>query len=420
MAKHARWAWWLTLAVGATAATLANCSKEDEALPGNNVKKPTVSCKSPKAMTITDLHATTLPGIIQGTAKSTDGKEWTLQIELSDSETFKNQLGRSELSNPSNYDDCHQCVLAFQGADSLIDSTKQLFQINGSINLTTISNPPSAISKGSLEKVQLQEVSFDKESGEIKALSGGSCYEIQSVDWDTVPEPGKKCQSAADCGDPQTVACDLKTGTCIAFQCDIETNKGCSEKELCLAQEIGASYGTCYPSCTPFYAEDACSKGAECVPLDADQIVGKCLPAGDAAEGVACDPNLLNSSCQPGLRCAGLEGTETCRRECDFFDDTVQCPSGQQCVYGGYCVAEAGDSAALGAACAGDAFEGAPCGSDGSTWRGLCSSSEGGLICQQACRPASVYHDCEEGKVCAISEGEAALPTCQPKMEEDL
>lgn len=421
MAKHAQWAWWLTLVVGAAAA-LANCSKDDDAPPpGSTGKKPTkAACKSPKTMTISELSATTQPGVIQGKAKGADGKEWTLQIELSDREDFKNKPGSYDLSEQTSYDGCRQCVLGFQGADTLLDSTKQLFQTNGTIKLDTVSSPPSAISKGTLEKVELREVTLDKETGEVVEVSGGTCYQISSFDWDTTPEPGKKCQTPEDCGDPETVTCDPKTGTCVAFQCEIETNKGCSEKELCLAQQIGASYGACYPTCTPFFAEEACPSGAECVALDADQISGKCLPSGGASEGASCKPSLLGTGCAPGLRCKGPEGAEVCQRECDYFDGTVACPSGQQCAYGGFCTTEGGDSAAFGLPCSGGASEGTPCGSDGSAWRGVCSFGANGLYCQQTCRPGSVYLDCGETQVCAIGEGEAALPTCQPKVEEAL
>lgn len=421
MAKYARWAWWLTLAVG-TAAAVANCSKEDEGPPPSGTPKKTTktACKSPKALTVSELSPTTQPGVLRGKAKGADGKEWTLQIELSDREDFKHKPGTYELGEQTSYDGCRQCVIGFQGADELLDSTKHLFQTNGSIKLDTVSSPPSAISRGTLEKVELREVTLDLQTGEVSEVSGGTCYQISSFDWDTTPPSNTKCQKPEDCGDPETVVCDVKTGTCVAFQCEIETGKGCASNELCLSQQIGASYGGCYPTCTPFYAQDSCLPGVECVAMDADQTRGKCLPTGPGGEGASCTPSLLNTGCQPGLLCNGDEGAETCKRVCDFFDDTLPCPSGQQCVFGGFCAAEAGDSAALGAPCGGASAEGEPCGSDGGTYRGVCVSGASGLTCRQACRPGSLYYDCGEGLVCAIGDGETALPTCQQKIEEEV
>ncbi len=415
MVKHARWAWWLALAVGATAA-VANCSKEEDGPPPSGPKKTTkAACKSPKSMTVSELSPTTQPGVLRGKAKGSDGKEWTIQIELSDREDFKHKPGTYPLGEQTSYDGCRQCVIGYQGADDLLDASKHIFQTGGAIRLDTVSSPPSAISKGSLEKVELREVTLDLQTGEVEEISGGTCYQITSFDWDTTPPPGKGCQKAEDCGDPQVVACDVKTGTCVAFQCEVETGKGCKDTELCLAQEIGASYGACYPTCTPFYPEDSCLPGVECVALDADQTRGKCLPTGASAEGDPCTPSLLATGCQAGLRCVGPEGAETCVRPCDFFDDTVGCPAGQQCVYGGFCTAEAGDGAALGSPCGAEAPEGLPCGSDGATYRGVCT----GGSCQQACRPGSLYHDCGEELVCAMGDGEAALPTCQKKIIDE-
>lgn len=426
MANRAKWAWLLALSVG-TAAALANCSSEDEGPPpsGAGGKKSTTTtktaCKSPKSMTVSGLTAsTTLPGTLEGKAKGSDGKEWTIRIELSDREDAKNAPGVYDLAEQPTYDGCRQCVVAFQG-DELLGAEKQLFQTGGTLKLDTVSSPPTGVSKGELQKVELREVTIDAESAEVVEVSGGVCYNITSFEWDTTPDPDQKCQKAEDCGDPQSVACDPKTGQCVAFQCEIETNKGCADSELCLAQEIGASYGACYPTCTPFYPEDSCPSGRECVPLDAEQTRGKCLPPGASAGGSSCTPGLLETGCAAGLLCVGPEGEQVCRKTCDFFDDTVTCSGGDRCVFGGYCTSEAGESAAIDAACSGSAFEGAPCGLDGSTYRGLCTAEEGGLKCRQACRSGSVFEDCPEGMVCAVGAGETALPSCQPKkLDEEV
>jgi len=420
MANHARWAWLLALGAGATAASLANCSSDGDPPPTTSPGKKTTTktpCKSPKSLQVTGLATTDQPGVLRGKAKGADGKEWTLQIELSDREDFKSKPGAYDLGQQLSYDDCRQCVVGFQG-DELGSAPKKLFQTAGTMKLDTVTSPPSAVSKGELQKVELREVEIDPETAEVKEVSGGVCYNISTFDWDTTPPAGKKCQSAADCGDPQTVACDPKTGACVAFQCEVETNKGCAaDKELCLSQEIGATYGACYPTCTPYYAPDSCAAGLECAPLDADQTRGKCIPAGGAGEGSPCQPGPLTTGCQAGLVCVGPDGGEVCQKACDFFEGTVGCAAGQQCVYGGYCTAEPGDGAALGASCSSGAVEGAPCGLSKSTYRGVCVAEAGALKCRQTCRTGSVFEDCEEGQTCAVSDGEAALPSCQPKVQ---
>jgi hypothetical protein len=420
MAKHTRWAWWLALTVGA-AAMVANCSQEEEVPPPSGGPKKTIksACKSPRKLTISGLEPTTMPGVLKGTAKGSDSKEWTIHIELSDRPDFKHKPGTYDLASQESYDGCRQCVIGFQGADDLLDAPKHIFQTGGVMRLETVTSPPSGVTRGTLENLELREVELDKATGEVTEVSGGTCYQVTRFDWDTTPAPNTKCTSAEDCGDPSTTTCDLKTGTCVAFQCEPESNKGCASNEICLIQNIEAIYGACYRLCTPFLPEDACPSGFECVQLDHDQTEGRCLPPGGAAEGASCKAGVIQTGCQPGLRCVGPEGAETCRRACDFFDDTSPCGAGQKCVYGGFCTDEQGDSAAIGAACGGDSFDGSPCGSDETTYRGICTDVNGTLRCQQACRPGGIFQDCGEQLVCAVGDTESALPTCQPKVEDE-
>lgn len=409
----------LALGVG-VAVGLVNCSKKagDDPITTGSPKKTTAKpvCKSPKTLQVSDLAPTSEPGVLRGKASSADGQSWTFQVELSETLDFKQQPGGFDLSKQQTYEGCSHCVVAYQG-DEIGKASKALFQSSGSMQVDLITSPPSGTMKGSLSKVELREVKIDPQTAEITEVEGGSCYTLAATSWDTTPPPDKGCQSAADCGDPMTTACDPSTGKCVALQCKIETGEGCDDKKICLSQDIGALFGACYARCTPFYPEDGCAAGLECASLDGNQTHGKCVPAGSAGEGAACKPTPISTGCQKGLVCVGPEGGQTCRKACDFFDATQSCGPGAQCVYGGFCSADKGDGAPLKAACSGSSTEGTPCASDGTAYRGACVFGSG-LVCGQLCRVGSVYKDCEEGQVCVIGEGEAALPTCQPKMIE--
>lgn len=415
----------LALGVSAAAVPLANCSGGDDAPPTQNKPPGTgtttrPACKSPIKLTVGEMKPSErFEGFIEAPATGSDGSSWTVRIELSDRADYSTKVGKYDLGAQSeSYDGCRQCVVAFQGEDFL-DAEKQLFQSRGSIDLATVSSPPSSISQGTLTGVELRQVKLVSNSDGLSDVKNGSCYVIDSLAWNTVPAADKACQTAEDCGDPSSVACDPQTGTCKPFQCEIGSSSGCdAETQICLSQEIGASYGACYKTCTPFFPEDGCPSGRECAPLNGSLTQGVCLTPGAAAEGAACERTHLSTGCAPGLLCRGLGGADpTCHRVCPYFDEPTSCKTGERCVYGGMCTSDAGDPAALDAPCNSEAMEGTPCAADTGVFRGQCvaTGTDDKTFCKAPCRQGSVYkQDCADGSTCTLSYGEAALPYCAP------
>ena len=425
----------LALGVSAAAAPLAHCGGDDDDLsrpskPGTGTTTEHV-CKSPKKLTVEKLHPSeTRDGVLEGTATGADSTTWTIRLELSDTSEAKTSKGTYDLSKENtNYDTCQRCVVAYQG-EEMLGASKLLFQNSGTMELATVSSPPTSVSKGTLTKVLLREVQVDGMGAEMTDVKNGGCYEIDTLEWDTLPAANTKCQTPEDCGDPASVTCDPVSGTCKAFQCEIATGKGCdAATQQCLSQSLEAAYGACYPLCTPFLSDVPCANGGECVALDGDQVTGVCLSTGAATEGQPCEVSLVSSGCQPGLLCRalGLEEESTCHRQCDFFGDANNCGAGQRCSYGGLCTDDPGEDVAIGTACSPDAIEGTPCAADTGVWRGICvpvidddgdEETTPPLMCQQPCRSGSAFQDCDENLVCGMSHGEAALPYCQPETQE--
>jgi hypothetical protein len=356
------------------------------------------------------------PGRLSATATSMDGQSWTLELEFNENGLTKLGPGSFDLSTELSYADCQHCVAAYQGT-SLTSASKALFQNRGTMKLDTMTSPPSGLSKGALANVELRQVRVEDGTGALTDVDG-PCFTIAAFSWDTSPSPNKACQTAEDCGDPNSVACDAMTGKCVVMQCDVDTGKGCSDKTICLAQQFGAGYGACYPRCTPFDTTDACASGSTCVPLDTDLAQGKCLKNGTAGEGASCTDSPLSTGCAAGLVCLGDDGAKTCRAQCNFFDGPASCTNGQACVLGGYCDALKGDKAAIGGHCAPGTDEGTSCGLDakGTTYRGVCATNVDGVTvdCLQACRNGNAYLDCDQdnGFKCRLTDSESALPVC--------
>jgi hypothetical protein len=374
------------------------------------------ACSSTVALTVGAVTADSMPGRLTATATSADGQTWKIGLEFNENGLTKLGPGSFDLASELSYADCQHCVTAFQG-DSLTTASKALFQNRGTMKLDTMTSPPSGVSKGALSNVEMRLVRVEDGTGALTDVDG-PCFTIAAFSWDTTPPANKPCQAAEDCGDPMSVACDAKTGKCVVMQCDVDTNKGCTDKTICLGQQLGANYGTCYPRCTPFDTTDACASDSTCIPLDSDLSQGKCLKNGTASLGASCTDSPLSTGCAAGLVCAGPDDAKTCRAQCNYFDGPATCGAGQACVLGGYCESEKGDSAAIGSPCASTSDEGVNCGLDpkGAIYRGVCATSADGssLDCLQACRVGNTYLDCDQdqGFKCRLTDSESALPVC--------
>jgi hypothetical protein len=350
-------------------------------------------------LTLGDLAPDQTPGWYVAEVKNSDLANTYLRIELDpkNSYTFKSGTANLGAAPNDNYSTCTNCVLMFeQGAAD--QEAKVFFQKGGSMSLDTVSNPPNGASKGSISGVDLAEVTIDAKTGASTLVTGGSCYSVASLSWDTTASTDTTCDTANDCGDPETQVCDPSTAKCAPSECDGTSAHACSGSKVCIAQSESSSAGACYDNCTPF-GSTACATGTECVTLTYDQASGVCYKKGTAAEGEACKTSLVNTNCAAGLRCVKEMSGTFCRKACDFLNGKNGCPTGQACVPGSYCSSDSVDPANIGDDCGTDVDEGSPCALSSGVATGVCASNGSAYKCSKICR-MSLTTDCTDPQVC--------------------
>jgi len=219
------------------------------------------------------------------------------------------------------------------------------------------------------------------------------------------------CANAEDCSNPATMICDPKTLTCQAGQCT--GTQACSNtNDICVAQVSSPVVGACYPKCKPYNTSTGCSGTQECLSVYLDGSEGACFTRGTAADGQACTTSDVGTGCAAGAVCVRDTGSYFCRKLCNFFASSPACVASQRCALGGVCIAEGGDSAAIGQACSTSSVAGESCGNDGKAWRGTCQNVSGsGLTCLKICR-TSVTTDCASGKTCVPFQGDNSTGAC--------
>ncbi len=128
-------------------------------------------------------------GMLQGTFTANLGKadQDYLYLEFYDAQ----EKGTFDLAN-TNYKDCTQCVLIRQDIkadNSGID--KVFFQHSGTLTLDDLKTDTAGKmiqgSKGSLTSVRLVEVTVDSKTFESIPVAGGTCYDIETASWNTMP-----------------------------------------------------------------------------------------------------------------------------------------------------------------------------------------------------------------------------------------
>lgn len=368
------------------------------------------ACSSTTALTVSDIAAGDEVGVLVGKGVA-GGETYTVRIELNEEGMFKQAPGMFDLAEQPDYGACNHCVVVYQG-ESVVTATKAYFQARGKLSLDMVTSPPTGVSKGTLEQVELLMVKVEQGTGALTEDASKSCLSIDKVSWSTEPPKDKPCEGAADCGDVMTSACDPQTRKCVSMACSLEDGSGCGTG-LCLAQTIGATHGACYPTCVPFDPGSTCPPMMTCEPLDLDLLTGKCMQVGTGQEGSSCEITGVSTGCAEGLRCVGDEGAKKCLSACNFFDDPGKCDAGKKCAFGGVCTPDAGDAAALGAPCGAGVMPGTPCAADGNVLRGVCVAEGAGTTCLQPCRLGNVYIDCDEGTKCRQGEDDAAIAVCR-------
>jgi hypothetical protein len=345
---------------------------------------------------ISEVWPDVVPGHFLGLV---DGSETrVLRIELAEVGDFRQKPGEFPLEEETRYQTCSHCVLVLEGGYALGDAAKVFVQASGTMTLTSVGSPPSQETAGSLSDVMLRQAEVDPSTGQPTDQRSGACLRLSSLNWDTRVPVGTPCLRASDCGDTSKKACDPSSATCVAEQCDEEPG-ACGEGRTCIAQTVGASWGTCYEDCVPF--GDSCGEERVCVPRTLSQSHGMCVSTGSEVHGNLCEGSDVSTGCQAGLDCNEESGGAVCRHLCDYFASEPGCPEQERCRLGSVCSPEAGDTADIGETCSAGLY--VSCGDDGLGHRGMCAGEPAEVaVCRKICR-LDVSGDCPAGSACEVS-----------------
>lgn len=224
-------------------------------------------------------------------------------------------------STGADFSSCTNCVLAwYNGVPYVAES--------GTLSFSGFTNREQLA--GSLEKVTLRQVEFDKSISAVNAsriVPGGGCLYVAKRDFDTRIEGG----------------CD-----------PLQTSTACGAGKTCEALNVGATDGICVKS------------------------------AGSIADGAACEADLNgDSGCAVGSVCANQDsaGRGVCAKRCNLQQSATGCTGGTICSGYGVCQQPANVTGGpllaaikVGDTCS-DAQYGQACGADGNL--GVCVDVDG-------------------------------------------
>lgn len=303
-----------------------------------------------------------------------------------------------------NYGTCQHCVLLV--ASDLAGTPKRAFYASvGTMTVDQLGDD-STIVVGRAVGLELHEVSQNPDLTWVD-VADGACFTVADWAFDTRPVFDGPCESVEQCPNEAAQICNPSTGTCTRPQCNLTGDPPfCADGETCLSQLVdfgqapqGPASGACYGVCDPA-AANACGEGETCRVLGPTQTLGICLRTGSGVAGSACTPRDISTGCVDGFVCEGDPGE--CAHTCTFLTPTSGCNAERYCGLSNTCErAEAGDPAAIGAACASSSPELIECGIEGDAFRGLCVGffPEAGVAnCERLCRTAGPA--CPGGQVC--------------------
>jgi len=315
--------------------------------------------------------------------------------------------GRFDLASApdGNLATCQHCAyIARERADGSLEL--QYFQAQGSIELTTVTDPLEPVFAGVLA-AQLRAATAD-DTGQSTFVPDGACRRVEALAFDTTPVT-MACTTLTDCPNELLQVCDPRTQQCVAPQCSFETG-GCTEDQACVPQWPTELHGACYDLCDPSRGAD-CGTGFTCAQTGPRPNLGLCQREGAGALGSACEVADASSACVDELVCS--RDSETCTASCNLFDEVPGCSADTRCSLFGRCEPpDVADPAAFGEACASDAELAGPCGSDAAGFQGYCFAylETDPLRCIEACLDDG---DCRAEQYCAV-RFTSGLGTCLP------
>ncbi len=291
---------------------------------------------------------------------------------------------------------CQHCTfIARANADGSLEPVS--FQTEGTLALTSVTNPLEPLFIGSVTAQLRPTVNPDSE-----------CRRVEALAFDTTPAGGR-CTTLTDCANELLEVCDPKSLLCVAPQCNIEFG-GCTSSQFCIPQMESEFNGACYDICNPL--ANACSDDRACVQTGPQPNVGICLHKGGGELGQACEPQDATTACVGPHACSDV--STTCTAACNLFaDGEPGCAADTRCSLFGRCEPPSiADTAALGETCSASADFIAPCGVDALGFQGYCFSyrSEDPLRCEEACLDES---DCAVDQFCAL-RFTSGLGVCLP------
>jgi hypothetical protein len=260
---------------------------------------------------------------------------------------------------------------------------------SGTLMIASVAAPGSNEITGTITGLELHPLS----GSELSSLSSpDDCYTVADISFDTIVPLGTPCTDENECGSTQI--CSVASMTCTASECDGFGTCPVSTDD-CL-RGSGQEVGFCVTDCDQFAP---CPAGYVCGDLDYCQRPGM-VPL-DGACGVGIDHDVV-SACAPGLICASSNGSLACLATCDPYTDEPGCDASQRCLHSdpiGFCgaplpaadvsVASIGASCVLPSGLPLNANDSAPCGDDGTAYRGLCFAASGTTdpVCWLVCDP---------------------------------
>lgn len=291
---------------------------------------------------------------------------------------------------------CQHCTfIARENADGSLEAVS--FQTEGTLALTTVTNPLEPLFVGSVTAQLRPTVNPDSE-----------CRRVDALAFDTTPAGGR-CTTLTDCANELLEVCDPQTLLCVAPTCNIEFG-GCTSSQFCIPQMESQFNGACYDICNPL--ANACSDDRACVQTGPQPNIGICLYKGGGDLGQTCEPQDATTACVSPHACSDV--SNTCTAACNLFaDGEPGCAADTRCSLFGRCEPPAiADTAALGETCSASAEFIAPCGVDALGFQGYCFSyrSEDPLRCEEACLDES---DCASDQFCAL-RFTSGLGVCLP------
>jgi hypothetical protein len=339
---------------------------------------------------------------------------------------------------------CEQCPAILQDVHGE-NPTAVWFPVSGTLTLS-VADAATGQYSGTLTDVVFREATRVSGLTYQGFVEGSPCVRLATATFDTRAVDGEPCESSSECPNNALQACDPRTLTCVAKQCDPKAPACAEPSDVCLLQDPAYEVGACYPTCVPFTLGE-CPEGQTCVTTSYAGDKGICkAPSADAPLTYGpCEVRDATTGCDSNVVCATpspFSHFDNCYPQCDYFGPGTGCSKGRcfltfhnaieistpslcgvgDCHAGGMCLPTSNapftaETAKVGELCAAG-HQDWICGPDAADERlGICaasSSSDGSEVrCRLPCRlgmsDCAGVEACEQYVIAKGKDGERAI-----------